>query len=190
MLTPGISTKVDERALLAFLVEAKAARVRCVVVGAAAGDRGAALLDKNTGGASLMQLAALVSQIVARVRRHCEVFDEELEYAVCAYDVPAANGIIPEPTARCVMKARPARCSGGEASSSRWQGLIPPTSRAYRRGSIHDGTAAELERMRAQARGSPFFDEDERDDHSRRRGSPGKRTMLDAALENTKRRKK
>lgn len=38
-----------------------------------------------------------------------------------------------------------------------WEGFISPGSRAYRRASLHDGTAAEIDRMRERSRGSPFF---------------------------------
>lgn len=37
-----------------------------------------------------------------------------------------------------------------------WEGLISPSSPAYRRGSRHDGTQAEVERMRFESKGSPF----------------------------------
>ena len=46
----------------------------------------------------------------------------------------------------------------------KWEGYISPKSPAYRRASIHDGTAAEVARMRAQAQGSPFFDVPEDED--------------------------
>lgn len=35
-------------------------------------------------------------------------------------------------------------------------GLVSRDSPAYRRGSLHDGTAAEVARMRARSKGSPF----------------------------------
>lgn len=38
----------------------------------------------------------------------------------------------------------------------RWDGLISRDSPAYRRGSRHDGTLDEVERMREVAQGSPF----------------------------------
>lgn len=41
-----------------------------------------------------------------------------------------------------------------------WQGFIPKTSRAYKRGSLHDGTAQEMDEMRSRSRGSPFSAED------------------------------
>lgn len=37
-----------------------------------------------------------------------------------------------------------------------WEGLISPHSAAYRRGSLHDGTRQEVDRMRDEAKGSPF----------------------------------
>lgn len=43
-----------------------------------------------------------------------------------------------------------------ELARERWQGFISPNSRAYRRGSLHDGTARENARMRENAKGSPF----------------------------------
>lgn len=39
---------------------------------------------------------------------------------------------------------------------SDWEGFVSKKSKAYRRGSIHDGTGAEVERMRREAKGSPF----------------------------------
>lgn len=45
-----------------------------------------------------------------------------------------------------------------EMPALEWPGLVSSESRAYRRGSLHDGTAEEMDRMREQARGSPFFD--------------------------------
>ena len=44
-----------------------------------------------------------------------------------------------------------------------WEGLIPEKSPAYRRASRRDGTGAEVDRMRRQARGTPFYD-DEKDE--------------------------
>lgn len=38
----------------------------------------------------------------------------------------------------------------------KWEGLVPKTARAHMRGSIHDGTAAEVRHMRNEAQGSPF----------------------------------
>jgi hypothetical protein len=37
-----------------------------------------------------------------------------------------------------------------------WDGLISPTSPAYRRAGRHDGTTEEIDRMRKASRGSPF----------------------------------
>jgi hypothetical protein len=37
-----------------------------------------------------------------------------------------------------------------------WEGLISPSSKAYRRGSLHDGTAEEVQQMRERSKGSPF----------------------------------
>lgn len=46
----------------------------------------------------------------------------------------------------------------------KWEGLVSPNSPAYRRGSNHDGTAAQTKRMRDLAKGSPFdADEDTRE---------------------------
>jgi hypothetical protein len=44
-----------------------------------------------------------------------------------------------------------------------WEGLIPPSSKAHRRASYHDGTHDQTQRMRELAQGSPFdADEDDR----------------------------
>ncbi len=39
----------------------------------------------------------------------------------------------------------------------RWEGLVPKSSRAYMRGSLHDGTASEVRRMRDESQSSPFY---------------------------------
>lgn len=49
----------------------------------------------------------------------------------------------------------------GIPSLQKWEGLVSHDSPAYRRGSKHDGTAAEVKRMRDIARGSPFEAEKE-----------------------------
>ncbi len=134
----------EEVSLLSFLFEVKPARVRCLVLDSAATDEGACLLDRNINSYSRPWLAELAVNVCTAMRRYCQVTEEEVEFAVCAYDVPAANGKIPPPTARYVVKLQPLSSNSGHP----WEGLIPPTSPAYRRGSIHDGTAAELARTR------------------------------------------
>jgi hypothetical protein len=59
-----------------------------------------------------------------------------------------ARDPIPTPDAPSVEPASP--------TLPPWEGLIRRDSPAYRRGSIHDGTARQVERMRERARGSPF----------------------------------
>lgn len=60
-----------------------------------------------------------------------------------------------------------------EPPSTTWEGLIPRSSRAYKRGSIRDGIAFEVERMRELSRGSPFdADSDTRPRPATRRRVP------------------
>jgi hypothetical protein len=66
-----------------------------------------------------------------------------------AIDLP--RGSIAVPAAPSLTTAAP-----DEPPTTTWEELVPPTSRAHRRGSIHDGTAVEVDRMRELARASPF----------------------------------
>lgn len=46
-------------------------------------------------------------------------------------------------------------------SEDEWEGIVPESSPAHRRGSRHDGTYDEVRRMRDQSRGTPFYSEDD-----------------------------
>lgn len=50
-----------------------------------------------------------------------------------------------------------------------WRGLIPPTSPAYKRATLRDGTGAQVAKMGELARSTPFFDDAEIAAEKRRR---------------------
>jgi len=67
------------------------------------------------------------------------------------YPDPCPPGQEAESSAEAERKERPPLPPVPE-----WDGLVSSSSRAYRRGSLHDGTAREVQIMRERARGSPF----------------------------------
>ncbi len=71
--------------------------------------------------------------------------------------VPDEPAIVMPPSHDDLIKSL-TRSNYVEPRRSSWEGLIPRTSRAYRRASRHDGTQETVDRMRRQAQGSPFFD--------------------------------
>ncbi len=97
-------------------------------------------------------------EVVARARA---VPEEEIEKREPCAPPSTSAGVVPEtPNASSVVPVPfvPASSSGATTPPAArvHEGLIRRDSAAYKRGSKHDGTAAEVARMRARAKGDPF----------------------------------
>lgn len=68
---------------------------------------------------------------------------------------------IPPPSLYETTPPPPPRAPAFVDDVPEWEGLIPKSSPAYRRGSKRDGTLAELDKMTARACGTPFFEDAE-----------------------------